>query len=172
MEAILRSYDHHVSSGENKAWKYSGLYGIWTNDLSGAALDQLSWQANWELFIMLVPNKPMKWWITDCKYMKVIRVNCEQRNEYGSDLHGEYKARNRGLCLKNRRPWRMTKPLYLHKASLVLLQVIFFCPAWGTFRHGFLKIKRTTPLSCNEWVLHQIYSQKHSGLTFKKFTLL
>ena len=104
--------------------------------------------------------------------MKVIRVNCEQRNEYGSDLHGEYKARNRGLCLKNRRPWRMTKPLYLHKASLVLLQVIFFCPAWGTFRHGFLKIKRTTPLSWNEWVLHQIYSQKHLGLTLKKFTVV
>ena len=31
---------HYLSSSENKAWKSSGLYGIWTHDLSdtGAAL--------------------------------------------------------------------------------------------------------------------------------------
>ena len=45
--------------------KNSGLYGIWTHDLcdTGAALYQLSQQANWELVIMLVPNKPVKWWM-------------------------------------------------------------------------------------------------------------
>ena len=25
---------------------------------------------------MLVPNKPMKWWINDCEYTKVIHLNC------------------------------------------------------------------------------------------------
>ena len=45
--------------------KNSGPYGIWTHDLcdTGAALYQLSQQANWELVIMLVPNKPVKWWM-------------------------------------------------------------------------------------------------------------
>ena len=33
-------------------------------------------QANWELVVMLVPNKPMKWWINDCEYTKVIHLNC------------------------------------------------------------------------------------------------
>ena len=52
----------------------SGLYGIWTHDLcnTGAVLYQLSKQANWELVVMLVPNIPVKWWINECEYMKVI----------------------------------------------------------------------------------------------------
>ena len=35
---------HYLGSSENKAWKNSGLYGIWTHDLcdTGAALYQLS----------------------------------------------------------------------------------------------------------------------------------
>ena len=47
--------------------KNSGLYGIWTHDLcdTGSALYQLSLQANWEQVIMLVPNKPVKWWINE-----------------------------------------------------------------------------------------------------------
>ena len=50
--------------------KNSDVYGIWTHDLcdTGAVLYQLSWQANWELVIMLVPNKPEKWWINNCEY--------------------------------------------------------------------------------------------------------
>ena len=45
--------------------KNSGLYGIWTHDLcnTDAELYQLSEQTNWELVIMLGPNKPSKWWI-------------------------------------------------------------------------------------------------------------
>ena len=45
---------------ENRAWKNSGPYGIWTHDLcdTGAALYQLSLQANWELV-----DKTSKWWI-------------------------------------------------------------------------------------------------------------
>ena len=45
--------------------KNSGPYGIWTHDLcdTGVALYQLIQQANWELVIMLDPNKPSKWWI-------------------------------------------------------------------------------------------------------------
>ena len=44
---------------ENKAWKNSGLYGIWTHDLC---------DTNRELVITLVPKKPVKWWIDDCEY--------------------------------------------------------------------------------------------------------
>ena len=35
---------------------------------TGTVLYQLSWQANWELVIMLVPNKPEKWWKNYCEY--------------------------------------------------------------------------------------------------------
>ena len=46
-----------------RAEKNSGLYGIWTHDLC---------DTNWELVIMLVPNEPVKWWINDCEYMKIV----------------------------------------------------------------------------------------------------
>ena len=65
-ESDPRSDVHYLGSSENKAWKKnSGLYGIWTHDLcdTGAALYQLSQQANWELVMMVVLNKPVKWWI-------------------------------------------------------------------------------------------------------------
>ena len=48
---------------ENEAWKNSGLYGICTHDLCNT---------NRELVIMLDPNEPVKWWINDCKYMKIV----------------------------------------------------------------------------------------------------
>ena len=32
-ESDLHSNEHYLSSSENKAWKNSGLYGIWTHDL-------------------------------------------------------------------------------------------------------------------------------------------
>ena len=38
------------------------------SDVYVAVLYQLSWQANWELVVMLVPNKPEKWWINNCEY--------------------------------------------------------------------------------------------------------
>ena len=43
-EGDLRSNEHYLSSSENKVWKTSGLYGIWTHDLcdTGAVLYQLS----------------------------------------------------------------------------------------------------------------------------------
>ena len=31
-ESDLRSNEHYLSSSEKKAWKKSGLYGIWTHD--------------------------------------------------------------------------------------------------------------------------------------------
>ena len=55
--------------------KKSGPHGIWTHDLcdTGKALYQQSWQANWELVIMLDPNKPSMWWIlTEIYDMKII----------------------------------------------------------------------------------------------------
>ena len=39
---------------------------------SGAVHYQLSWQVNWELVIMLDLNEPVKWWINDYEYMKII----------------------------------------------------------------------------------------------------
>ena len=48
---------------ENEAWKNSGLYGICTHDPCNT---------NRELVIMLVPNEPVKWWINDSKYMKIV----------------------------------------------------------------------------------------------------
>ena len=63
-----RSYEH-----------YSGTCGIVNTWPAIPALYQLSWQANWELVIMLGPNKPSKWWITiidDCRYMKIIYAHC------------------------------------------------------------------------------------------------
>ena len=43
-EGDLRSNEHYLSGSENKVWKTSGLYGIWTHDLcdTGAVLYQLS----------------------------------------------------------------------------------------------------------------------------------
>ena len=43
-ESDPRSNVHYSSSSENKAWKNSGLYEIWTHDLcdTGAAFYQLS----------------------------------------------------------------------------------------------------------------------------------
>ena len=71
-----------------KIWpeKKSGLYGIWTHDFcdTGAVLYQLSSQANWELVIMLVRNKPVKWLLNDCTYMNIIYVNRGLRNLYKS----------------------------------------------------------------------------------------
>ena len=68
--------------------KKSGLYGIWTHDFcdTGAVLYQLSSQANWELVIMLVRNKPVKWLLNDCTYMNIIYVNRGLRNLYKSHI--------------------------------------------------------------------------------------
>ena len=43
-ESDLRSNEHYSNSSEKKAWKNSGLYGIWTYDLcnTGAVFYQLS----------------------------------------------------------------------------------------------------------------------------------
>ena len=67
-ESDPRSNVHYLGSSGNKAWKKkkkAGLYGIWTHDLcdTGAALYQLSYHANWEPVMMMVLNKPVKWWI-------------------------------------------------------------------------------------------------------------
>ena len=73
-----------------KIWpeKKSGLYGIWTHDFcdTGAVLYQLSSQANWELVILLVRNKPVKWLLNDCTYMNIIYVNRGLRNLYNSNI--------------------------------------------------------------------------------------
>lgn len=51
---------------------------------------------------MLVRNRPVKWWINDYKYMKIMYVKCGWRNEYTCDLHSNEH------CL------RITKPVVIH----------------------------------------------------------
>ena len=55
----LDNNEFYLRSSENKAWKNSDLYGIWTHDLhdTGAALYQQSWQANWEHYLSSSENK-------------------------------------------------------------------------------------------------------------------
>ena len=55
----------------------------------GTMLYHLSKQVNWELVILLLRNIPVKWWINDCKYMKIIRVNRGLRSEFKSDLRSD-----------------------------------------------------------------------------------
>ena len=55
------SYEHYLSTGD--------------------VLYQLSKQANWDLVIMLVPNKPLNWWINDCNYMKIIYVKVRLKKQ-------------------------------------------------------------------------------------------
>ena len=55
----------------------------------GTMLYHLSKQVNWELVILLLRNIPVKWWINDCKYMKIIRVNRGLRSEFNSDLRSD-----------------------------------------------------------------------------------
>ena len=43
--------------------------------MNSAALYQLSWKANWELVIMLAPNKPMNWWIIRTSIAEVMGSN-------------------------------------------------------------------------------------------------
>ena len=59
MKGDHRSYIRNFCSCEKKAWKNSGLYGIRTLELcdTGAALYQLSYQANWEQVVELVRYK-------------------------------------------------------------------------------------------------------------------
>ena len=63
MEAILAVVNTTSVVVKIRPEKNSGLDKIWTQDQcnTAAALYQLSQQPNWELVIMLVPNKPSKW---------------------------------------------------------------------------------------------------------------
>ena len=68
MEMILAVMNTTKAVVKIRPEKNSSLYRIWTHDLcnTSAVLYQLSKQANRELVIMLVPNKPLNWWINDC----------------------------------------------------------------------------------------------------------
>ena len=59
-------------------------YGIWIHDLcdTGAALYQLSYQANWELMIILDLNKPSKWWIMIRDDFKMWHKRCSHWCSY------------------------------------------------------------------------------------------
>ena len=58
-ESYFRSNLHYLSSSKNKAWKkFKPVRRTHDPYDTGAALYQPSQQANWELVIMMVPNKP------------------------------------------------------------------------------------------------------------------
>ena len=64
-ESDLRSDVHYLGSSENKAWKKLGLKKIQActgfEPMTSAIPVQRS--TNWELVMMVVLNKPVKWWI-------------------------------------------------------------------------------------------------------------
>ena len=83
-----RSYKRNFCSWEKKAWKKLGLYGIRTLCLcdTGAALYQLSQQANCEQVVELVRYKPVKVWWWGYEYMEIIHENCGVKNYMKEDL--------------------------------------------------------------------------------------
>ena len=100
------SYEHYLGNSKNKARKkFRPVQNLnpWPLQYQCSTLPTELKQANWELVIMLVPNKPVKWWINDCKYMKFIYVNCSWRNEYGSDpcSYEHYLSNNENKVWKN-----------------------------------------------------------------------
>ena len=48
-ESNLHSNEHYLSSSENKAWKNSGLYGIWAHDLCNAS----AVESIWKIFLLI-----------------------------------------------------------------------------------------------------------------------
>ena len=82
-------YEHYLSNSENKAWKNSGLYG--TSDTSVSQLNE--YQIN-----------PVKWLVNDCKYMKIIYVNCSWTKaiwKWPSQLYEHYLSNSENKAWKN-----------------------------------------------------------------------
>ena len=75
-----------LSSCEIKAWKNSGLRGVWTHDLcdTGAVRYQLSYQANWELATLWVRNIhcTRRRWRIQMKIWEFIYLNCGEWHMY------------------------------------------------------------------------------------------
>ena len=67
-ESDPRSYDYYLTSSENKTWKKFRP----ERYLHSSPLRYRCSVLQTELVIMLVLNKPSKWWVNDCKYMKII----------------------------------------------------------------------------------------------------
>ena len=63
---------------------------------------------------MLFSNKPMKWWINDSEYMKVISLSCRLRCEYESDpCHNKhYLSSSWNKARKNFRPVLIKPPSF------------------------------------------------------------
>ena len=77
-----RSYRRNFCSREKKAWKKLGLHRIRILDFcdTGAALYQLSIEANWEQVVELVRYRPVKGWWWSFEYLKIIYVNCGMKS--------------------------------------------------------------------------------------------
>ena len=80
-ESDFRSNDNYLSSSENKVWKDQACTGLETTASAIPMQRSANWakKAYWELIIMLVRNKSVKWWINECEYMKNIYMNCGRK---------------------------------------------------------------------------------------------
>ena len=62
-ESDLRSDVHYLGRSENKAWKKIQACTGFEPMTSAIPVQRSTNWANWELVMMVVLNKPVKWWI-------------------------------------------------------------------------------------------------------------
>ena len=79
-ESDLRMNEHYLGVVKKRPERNSGLYGIWTS--AKLVFGQLSQYFNKEFVIMLLRYRPVKWWINDWSYKKIMYVNCGLRNDW------------------------------------------------------------------------------------------
>ena len=96
------------------------------------------------LVIKLVPNKPMKWWINDCKYMKIIYVNRSRRNEYRSDP----RSCKHYLSSSENRAWKR----FRHVQDLNLWPLRYRCTALPTELTSQLPVFQLVPNKPVKWL--------------------
>ena len=85
-----------------------------------AVLYQMCQQANWELVIMLLPDKPVKWWINECEYnLYIFLFEFEFETIYGWSKFWNLK------------PLRQTSALF-HERALGNLYILVLFPLLRT----------------------------------------
>ena len=143
---------------ENEAWKNSGLYGICTHDPCNT---------NRELVIMLVPNEPVKWWINDSKYMKIVSF-FQAYFQYCKSLSSVHYCEDRfriHFFIRSSHMWFSYFYIYLMINHLVILShrrstivALETYPLWS--KYGFSKVMMYNPIA-----IHSVspLSDKHEG---------
>ena len=101
---------------------------------------------NWELVIMLVPNKPVKWWINNCKHMNILYVYEEgfkESSTYDTDIN-VLNAKSKNIGLRNfyetknneKMKQRLTKQLW----DIFRLRCESVCVCHATLQNGRIKV--------------------------------